>query len=371
MRFTTAELAELETRIGRAADQALALELAIFEQLVAEAMARVGGRRRRRPRAGRPRRRGGAGRAGRRAATTCGRRSSDEPAFAIEGGRHPVVEAALLRAGRRGFVPNDCDLGAERRLWLLTGPNMAGKSTFLRQNALIAVLAQVGSFVPAEAATHRRRRPPVQPRRRGRRSGARPLDLHGRDGRDRRHPQPGDGAQPRHPRRDRPRHGDLRRPVHRLGDARASARRQPLPRAVRHALSRAGRAGRSGWRRSRRTRCASRNGRARSCSCTRWRRAPPTAPTASMSPSSPACRPPSWRAPRRCWRALEKGEQSGAVTRLADDLPLFAAAPARPASGIAKAAGVGGREGAAPDQSRRALAHAGARPALRAAAQTA
>ena len=64
-----------------------------------------------------------------------------------------MVEAALLRQGGPGFVPNDCDLGAERRLWLLTGPNMAGKSTFLRQNALIAVMAQAGSYVPAEAAT--------------------------------------------------------------------------------------------------------------------------------------------------------------------------------------------------------------------------
>ncbi len=77
---------------------------------------------------------------------------SEEPAFAVQGGRHPVVEAALQRQGGTGFVPNDCDLGRERRLWLLTGPNMAGKSTFLRQNALIAVMAQAGSFVPAKEA---------------------------------------------------------------------------------------------------------------------------------------------------------------------------------------------------------------------------
>ena len=63
-----------------------------------------------------------------------------------------MVEAALLRQGGSGFVPNDCELGPERRLWLLTGPNMAGKSTFLRQNALIAVMAQAGSFVPAKQA---------------------------------------------------------------------------------------------------------------------------------------------------------------------------------------------------------------------------
>jgi len=70
----------------------------------------------------------------------------------VVGGRHPVVEAALIRQGGAGFVPNDCELGPARRLWLLTGPNMAGKSTFLRQNALIAVMAQAGSFVPAKQA---------------------------------------------------------------------------------------------------------------------------------------------------------------------------------------------------------------------------
>src|SRR3981189_1278914 len=65
------------------------------------------------------------------------------------GGRHPTVEAAL--AGRGAFVANDCALG-EDRIWLVTGPNMAGKSTFLRQNALIAILAQIGAFVPARSA---------------------------------------------------------------------------------------------------------------------------------------------------------------------------------------------------------------------------
>jgi DNA mismatch repair protein MutS len=72
--------------------------------------------------------------------------------FEIEGGRHPVVEAAVAASGER-FVANDCGLSEESRLWLVTGPNMGGKSTFLRQNALIAVLAQAGSFVPAARAT--------------------------------------------------------------------------------------------------------------------------------------------------------------------------------------------------------------------------
>jgi DNA mismatch repair protein MutS len=150
-RFSTAELADLETRIGRAADQALALELAIFDELVAKVMAVSAAV-------------AAAGRAlaaldvaaalAELAASQNYVRPvlSEEPAFAIQGGRHPVVEAALQRQGGTGFVPNDCDLGSERRLWLLTGPNMAGKSTFLRQNALIAVMAQAGSFVPAKEA---------------------------------------------------------------------------------------------------------------------------------------------------------------------------------------------------------------------------
>jgi DNA mismatch repair protein MutS len=151
-RYSTAELADLETRIGRAADQALAVELAIFDALVAKVMAVSAAV-------------AAAGRAlaaldvasalAELAASSNYVRPvlADDPSFAIEGGRHPVVEAALSRQGGSGFVPNDCELGTERRLWLLTGPNMAGKSTFLRQNALIAVLAQAGSFVPAKAAT--------------------------------------------------------------------------------------------------------------------------------------------------------------------------------------------------------------------------
>ncbi len=75
----------------------------------------------------------------------------DSPCFEVEDGRHPVVEDALRQSGAR-FVANDCRLGEPSRLWLVTGPNMGGKSTFLRQNALIAVLAQAGSYVPASRA---------------------------------------------------------------------------------------------------------------------------------------------------------------------------------------------------------------------------
>jgi DNA mismatch repair protein MutS len=151
-RFSTAELADLETRIGRAADQALALEMAIFDALVTDAMLVSGAIV-------------AAGRAlaaldvaaasAELAASSNYARPllAEDTSFTILGGRHPVVESALVRQGGSGFVPNDCELGPERRLWLLTGPNMAGKSTFLRQNALIAVLAQAGCFVPARQAT--------------------------------------------------------------------------------------------------------------------------------------------------------------------------------------------------------------------------
>ena len=85
------------------------------------------------------------------AGTWCRPQVTDDDAFLVRAGRHPVVEAAL--AGRAAFVPNDCDLSPDQRVLLLTGPNMAGKSTFLRQNALIVVLAQAGLPVPAEGAT--------------------------------------------------------------------------------------------------------------------------------------------------------------------------------------------------------------------------
>ncbi|MBA3516761.1 MAG: DNA mismatch repair protein MutS [Rhizobiales bacterium] len=209
MRFSTAELGELEQRIASAADRALALELAIFEELAGQIAAEEAAIR-------------DAARAlaeldvaaalAELAATEgCVRPRIDASlAFEIECGRHPVVEAALKAAGA-SFVGNDCVLGhggaalpspalrervalrlaggsgegeahvvsapgntldaegrrhpspslspqggeepvAPGRIWLVTGPNMAGKSTFLRQNALIAILAQIGSFVPAKRA---------------------------------------------------------------------------------------------------------------------------------------------------------------------------------------------------------------------------
>ncbi len=161
MRFSTVELADLESRIAKAADRALALELELFTDLVNE----VTGRAREIALAADALARLDVASA--LGALALERRYvrplvDGSKIFRIEGGRHPVVEAALSRQGDGAFVANDCDLtpadeagggdGPGGRLWVLTGPNMAGKSTFLRQNALIAVLAQMGAFVPAASA---------------------------------------------------------------------------------------------------------------------------------------------------------------------------------------------------------------------------
>jgi len=151
VRFTSVELNELERSIAEAGDKALALELELWDDLVGDVTGRAEA----------------IGRTARALATldvAAGHaelaaergwvrpRVDGSTAFRVTGGRHPVVEAALAAAGDRPFVANDCDLTDDRRLWLLTGPNMAGKSTFLRQNALIALLAQAGAFVPASEA---------------------------------------------------------------------------------------------------------------------------------------------------------------------------------------------------------------------------
>ena len=152
VRFTTVELSEMEKKILNAGSRALDIEKVVYERLkrqvldlapqlqhAAQALAELDVA----------------------AALAFLSRGEDwtRPAvddsrtFRIEAGRHPVVEKAL-KADGAPFIANDCDLSAElgSKLWLLTGPNMAGKSTFLRQNALIALLAQVGSHVPAGAA---------------------------------------------------------------------------------------------------------------------------------------------------------------------------------------------------------------------------
>ncbi|MGE3781916.1 MAG: DNA mismatch repair protein MutS, partial [Alphaproteobacteria bacterium] len=147
-RYTTAELAELESRIASAGERALALELRLFADLVGEVMAR---RTEIAAAAAAIAALDVAASHAEGAADSGWVRPEIDPgtAFEIRGGRHPSVEAALV--GKGAFIANDCALG-EDRIWLVTGPNMAGKSTFLRQNALIAILAQIGAFVPARSA---------------------------------------------------------------------------------------------------------------------------------------------------------------------------------------------------------------------------
>ena len=151
VRFNTPALHEVAARVSQAGAHALAAEAAHLEELTAAALAH---------------REGVAATADALAridvAAALAERASegqwarpalaDHACFDIVGGRHPVVEAAVAKSGDR-FVANDCTLTPDSRLWLVTGPNMGGKSTFLRQNALIAVLAQAGSYVPATSAT--------------------------------------------------------------------------------------------------------------------------------------------------------------------------------------------------------------------------
>ncbi len=156
MRFTTTELSDLETKIANAADRALSIELEAFETMTAAVVAEA--------------------EAIKAAALAlavvdvsaglatlaeeqayCRPHVDQSKMFSIDGGRHPVVEQALRRQSGMAFVANTCDLSphdgeGDGAIWLLTGPNMGGKSTFLRQNALIAIMAQMGSFVPAATA---------------------------------------------------------------------------------------------------------------------------------------------------------------------------------------------------------------------------
>ena len=150
-RYTTEGLGDLERRIAGAAEEALALELATFEDLRGAVLAAAEGvARTAKALAGVD---VAAAWAEIAAEATWARPCMEAgTAFHVEAGRHPVVEAALRREGKP-FVANGCRLEEEERLWLVTGPNMAGKSTFLRQNALMVVLAQAGGFVPAKAAT--------------------------------------------------------------------------------------------------------------------------------------------------------------------------------------------------------------------------
>ena len=153
IRFTTPELSELESKIINAGARALELELQLFGQFCEEIIAQS------------EKLSDTAGALAELDVATslaklaleqnwCCPKLDSSKAFFIEDGRHPVVEAALLADGGQSFVANDCNLCVDDNsaIWMLTGPNMAGKSTFLRQNAIIALLAQIGSYVPAKSA---------------------------------------------------------------------------------------------------------------------------------------------------------------------------------------------------------------------------
>ena len=149
MRFTTLSLSDTETKIINANAKALEIEKQIFNELsaliiqnfekisaAAEALAVIDITNSLATLA--------------RDEEWCRPKIDGSKSFAIQGGRHVVVESSLKNNGN-SFIPNDCEL-SEGSIWLVTGPNMAGKSTFLRQNALIAILAQMGCFVPATSA---------------------------------------------------------------------------------------------------------------------------------------------------------------------------------------------------------------------------
>ncbi len=157
VRFSTVELSDLERRIAESADKALAMELELFDELSGRIAAEVEAIRR-----------AGSALAALDVAAANGEMAvinrycrpvvDQSRDFDVQGGRHPVVEAALAERNEGAFIANDCSLGViegddeAARIWLVTGPNMAGKSTFLRQNALITILAQMGAYVPADAA---------------------------------------------------------------------------------------------------------------------------------------------------------------------------------------------------------------------------
>ncbi len=151
VRFSTPELAELEARITQAADRALAIELDIFARLIDTVLAEE--RALAAASAALAELDHSAGLAELAVAENYVRPKIDGGlVFAVDEGRHPMVEQTLRRGDGASFVGNDCALGDGTRVLVVTGPNMAGKSTFLRQNALIVVLAQSGCFVPAKAA---------------------------------------------------------------------------------------------------------------------------------------------------------------------------------------------------------------------------
>ena len=148
-RFITPELKQFEDKALSAQERALAREKQLWDRLLDELMVHVDGL-------------AALGRAlasldalaslAERAQTLgwCRPQFVNHPCIEIERGRHPVVEARLAETGSPGFIANDCRLDARTRMLVITGPNMGGKSTYMRQIALITLLAAMGSFVPAQ-----------------------------------------------------------------------------------------------------------------------------------------------------------------------------------------------------------------------------
>jgi len=151
-RFTTSELREVESRVLGAHERAAALEREIFAAVRAQLLEHGASIRAAADAVAELDALASLAEVSRRDGWTRPQVDAGER-LEIRGGRHPVVEPLLHARGGEGFVPNGTELDpAECQLLLLTGPNMSGKSTYLRQVALIALLAQVGSFVPAESA---------------------------------------------------------------------------------------------------------------------------------------------------------------------------------------------------------------------------
>ncbi len=151
VRFTTTELADLEREMSSAGDRALALEMEIFEALSQDVLAQSSAIMTLAADAASIDVAVASAQLAEAKSYSRPEMTSDRR-FNITKGRHPVVEHMLSQTGEQPFIANDCALNEDDRIWLLTGPNMAGKSTFLRQNALIAVMAQAGFFVPADQA---------------------------------------------------------------------------------------------------------------------------------------------------------------------------------------------------------------------------
>ena len=325
MRFVTTELAELEQRIAAAGDRVLAMELEIFATLSARV---VDQRDRLAVIAGAIAAIDVASSLAELAETNryVRPRVDSSKAFEIRAGRHPVVEAMLRDRAESNFVANDCHLSGDgRRLWLLTGPNMAGKSTFLRQNALIVVLAQMGCFVPADVA-----HVGVVDRLFSRVGAADDLAR----GRSTFMVEMVETAAILNQATDRSfvildEIGRGTATFDGLSIAWATSNTlhdvNALPRALRHALSRTDRAGGAAWPAGANATVGCTNGRATSSSCTRSCPAWPTAPTASRWRRLAGLPQPVIARASEILEHLEQDGQARAPKALIDDLPLFSA----------------------------------------------